>query len=71
MSDDFFSHIDRMMDIRKAVSTLPPADQELMTLLFGCGYTNEETARLLGWDLRTVEGHRAAAIKKIKEFLGA
>jgi len=70
MSADFFDDIDAQLDLQKAVDTLSPADQHLIHLLFAYGHTNEEAARRLGWDLRTVEGHRAAAIKKIKAYLG-
>ncbi len=65
-----FDDIDARLDLQKAIGGLSPYDRVLIDLLFAYGCTNEEAARLLGWDLRTVEGHRAAAIKKIKAFLG-
>lgn len=62
--------VDRRLDLEKAIGTLSREDQVLVDLLFRQGYTNEEAAAILDWSLRTVEGHRAAIINKIKTFLG-
>jgi len=61
----------RPRDISLPLELLSPREKEVIFALFYDGLSEEETARTLGVSRRTVRTHKARALAKLKEALGA
>jgi len=57
--------------IERAVNALTPRQQEIIRLVFWCGYTKSEAARELGLSTGTVGNHYFAAMTQLRRMLCA
>lgn len=75
LPDDVVLQKEKFQSLRRLISTLSPRQQEIITLKFFGGLRNQEIAKVLGIDERTVAAHlcrglQSAHRKYINEFVG-
>ena len=60
----------QQVQLRRAIESLPPRQQEALTLAYYHQFTNEEVAQLMGINPQSVTNHISRAIVTLRQLLG-